>query len=66
MHSERCPLCHGEGKYIPEGWSIPIYNQPCHGCNGKGWIEVKDEEIPFRYTWWNPLEGRIETRGDGI
>ena len=42
MHSEKCPVCEGSG-YI----HIPCDNIPCekerkscHGCNGKGWIEV--------------------------
>lgn len=31
MHAEICPVCKGSGKYE---------NNPCHGCNGKGWVEV--------------------------
>lgn len=46
MHAEKCPICNGTGKYqIVKGLGItaPKDPQPCQGCNGKGWIEVKDE-----------------------
>ena len=44
MHSEKCPICNGKG-------TIPQFNAStessmeitCHGCNGKGWIEVRNE-----------------------
>jgi len=32
-HAERCPVCCGSGK---------IKDNNCHGCLGKGWIEVSD------------------------
>lgn len=34
MHSEICPVCSGSGKYN---------DQECHGCRGKGWIEVQNK-----------------------
>ncbi len=37
MHSEVCPVCNGAGKY---------QNNRCHGCNGKGWIEVSGNQWP--------------------
>ena len=47
MKAEKCPVCGGSGKYVHHeepghtttGGSIP---QPCHGCGGKGWVEVGD------------------------
>ena len=35
MHSEICPVCKGSGvsKERPE----------CNGCEGMGWVEVRDE-----------------------
>ena len=44
MHSELCPVCHGKGViYSP----LLRKDVTCHGCNGKGWIEVKnDNYIP--------------------
>jgi hypothetical protein len=43
MHSELCPVCKGSGK---------INDITCHGCNGKGWVEVKNGES---YTFTYPL-----------
>lgn len=37
MHSEICPVCQGKGK---------IDGQACHGCNGRGWVEVQDSTYP--------------------
>lgn len=30
-HAEKCPVCEGEGKHK---------DKTCHGCNGRGWVEV--------------------------
>ncbi len=38
----KCPVCDGEGKvreYL-NGSTIPYYDKLCHGCGGKGWVEV--------------------------
>ncbi len=47
-HAEVCPVCKGTGKYIE---AIPV----CHGCEGKGWITVRDEGkengIPYYVTY---------------
>lgn len=43
-HAERCPICLGEGKIRPEGVWSEDYKATCHGCGGKGWIEVQDNE----------------------
>lgn len=32
-HAEKCPICYGTGK---------IKKKTCHGCGGKGWIEVSN------------------------
>ena len=51
MHAERCPVCVGTGK---------IEKETCHGCGGKGWVEVTDNEpcyypyIPYRYPDYPP------------
>ena len=38
-HAETCPVCYGSGKIGAEG---PIERKTCHGCAGKGWVEVGD------------------------
>lgn len=45
MHSEICPVCNGTGKYC---------NKKCHGCDGKGWVEVSDSYTwyPYTITWY--------------
>jgi len=35
--AELCPVCKGEGKYK---------EQKCHGCNGYGWVQVCEEQVP--------------------
>ena len=39
-----CPVCQGSGKYYihpPPGSPITEGSYlPCHGCGGKGWVEV--------------------------
>ncbi|MCK9601053.1 MAG: hypothetical protein M0R06_18570 [Sphaerochaeta sp.] len=41
MHAEKCPICEGK-RNIPrlDGWHC--HEDACHGCNGKGWVEVSD------------------------
>ena len=33
-----CPVCSGEGQYIPPPGEGP--KRSCHGCEGKGWVQV--------------------------
>jgi len=33
-----CPICLGKGKIVDEG-GTNVY-KTCHGCGGKGWVEV--------------------------
>lgn len=44
--AEKCPVCVGTGKF--EG-------VPCHGCGGKGWVEVGDSyPIPYPLPYPQP------------
>jgi len=42
----KCPVCEGSGSVFippPPGSSSIVGNYfICHGCGGKGWVEVKD------------------------
>lgn len=43
-HAEICPVCGGRGRVtINVNLTAPL-EQLCHGCGGKGWIEVQDEQ----------------------
>ena len=56
----RCPRCHGTGK-ITE-WvatdTVSEYEFPCRKCNGKGEIEVTNEEY-IRSCSFEELAGAI-------
>lgn len=43
-HAERCPICYGKGKLPPEGNYTTYSERPCYGCDGRGWVEVRDYE----------------------
>jgi hypothetical protein len=53
-HAEMCPVCHGEGQFI----STVIGPSPrtCHGCGGKGWVEVKDGGQIFPSDYFSGVE----------
>ena len=45
-----CPVCQGLGKYYTpsssDGSSTSGPYHICHGCNGRGWVEVSTELYP--------------------
>lgn len=53
-HAEKCPVCSGTGKSEPD--------KVCHGCDGKGWVTVKDDDsgnwtypVPYpQWPWYDP------------
>lgn len=50
-HTETCPICFGTGntaKEMPPYEGTRLY---CHGCGGKGWIEISDE--PQQLEHWS-------------
>jgi len=47
MKAQICPICSGEGKYK---------NKECHGCGGKGWIEVREDYYPIVPYYPRPYE----------
>jgi hypothetical protein len=49
-HSEKCPVCDGLGQYEPKRGNPgdPCENsRECHGCNGRGWIVIGYESMPY-------------------
>jgi DnaJ-class molecular chaperone len=40
----KCPVCGGKGKIVKETafttGGIVENSEVCHGCDGKGWVEV--------------------------
>ena len=46
MKAVKCPVCEGSGKVPP---AIPVGTEtvPCHGCGGKGWVEVGEAAAPI-------------------
>jgi len=54
MRAVLCPVCGGSGKYTeqPSGDSSggPT-SQTCHGCGGRGWVEVSDGPMVVPSVW---------------
>ena len=52
-HAETCPVCSGSGKKHKE---IPgnCVTVSCHGCGGKGWVEVGPDDPIQPWPWWIP------------
>ena len=40
FHAERCPVCAGWGEVGKVG-----FRKPCHGCGGKGYVEVPNFDV---------------------
>jgi len=45
-HAEICPVCGGAGQ---------VNGQRCHGCGGRGWVEVEGA-IPLEWTIKEPAQ----------
>lgn len=65
MHSEICPVCQGKGLIPAVDVGDPMDDhdrKPCHGCNGKGWVEINDcrlHYIPFGDPPWPPISSPV-------
>jgi DnaJ-class molecular chaperone len=54
-HAEKCPVCNGKGEIFRAGdVGDTRSNNVCHGCNGKGWVEV-GTEYPEPAEYKKPL-----------
>jgi hypothetical protein len=43
-HAEKCPVCYGFGKLGNDN-QRDCSGKTCHGCDGKGWVTVQDENV---------------------
>ena len=71
-----CPVCSGAGEVkdytIDSTTSTTVHMKLCHGCNGKGWVEVNDSGLApadpypccpnFPYVPYYPKEYSYITR----
>lgn len=42
MKAVICPVCNGSGKYRATDSGGAWVESTCHGCCGKGWVEVNE------------------------
>ena len=42
-HAEICPVCKGSGNTRKKNKASNEGPRDCHGCGGKGWVEVSDD-----------------------
>jgi len=49
MKADKCPVCYGTGKVLD-----CYAEKTCHGCLGKGWVEVKEDYYQPYYPWPYP------------
>lgn len=45
-----CPVCNGSGKLPPTSDTSDATPRVCHGCGGKGWVEVGEDFKPTSPT----------------
>lgn len=51
MKAVKCPVCDGSGKYRATDGNGAWVESPCHGCGGKGWVTVPDDDAGgYRYV----------------
>lgn len=58
-HAELCPVCQGKGVYYNSDLSTATA-RPCHGCGGKGWVEVEGEIVSIPGVWLQPIKPPID------
>lgn len=60
MKAVICPVCDGTGVCAntptKKGETTTIYScNICHGCDGKGWVEVQEDcHYIYHYHWQSP------------
>jgi len=58
-----CLICNGTGKVNPEEGTTSSAKVTCHGCGGRGWIEVS-EDAPSHVAPVFPYEPIRKRIGD--
>jgi len=63
--ADLCPVCRGSGKYKSSNPVERLHGEkPCHGCWGRGWVEVTDGPFllpPQTEVPWTPVPVRTPT-----
>jgi len=58
MKAVLCPVCNGSGKLVDQspGITTTLSDKLCHGCAGKGWVEVHESitPLPFYLSHFGP------------
>ena len=66
-HAQTCPICNGKGRIPDPGYDPQLtgtrHKVTCHGCHGRGWIEVADTyppQGPWSIKWGKKNKITIE------
>lgn len=59
MQAVICPVCCGSGKYKEQPSTTAPVEKQCHGCSGRGWVEIGSVQpspwpIPEPYYTYYP------------
>ena len=52
MKAVLCPVCGGSGEVADK--HNKAATTTCHGCGGKGWVEVQDDNPPTYVPYYPP------------
>lgn len=50
MKAVKCPVCDGSGR-TSKMFDSSTNTKECHGCNGKGWVEIGSDAEPPMWRW---------------
>ena len=55
-----CPVCDGKGVVYGIGETGACPTTTCHGCGGRGWVEVSDSDYnPIKEFHWEYHDAKI-------
>jgi len=65
MKAVVCPICNGSGKISVEEPTTAGGMKTCHGCGGKGWVEIHNDFYlcpkPYRLGDYEPTRWTTTT-----